>query len=147
MLRGDRWGAVAPFLADVGEDVGDLVVFEDIFLGGHIAVVRLSFDGNRSLKAIEDEFNEVVGAPALGAKDVFGIDQWWILPGDALSSGLMAGGTVGGKKASADGNRVNGFGCGSSSDGSPSDLFFFVNVVFEAAGVEEEVAAAPEDDD
>ena len=56
----DRGRLVPPFVADVGEDGGDLIIFEHLAPRGHHVVELLAFYRGLPLKAMEDDFHDVI---------------------------------------------------------------------------------------
>src|SRR5439155_25132130 len=62
----------APFVADVGENVGDLLIFQDA-KRGHIEFKGLFFDVNRAVQTTDDNSDKAFR----GARDPFGAGQRW----------------------------------------------------------------------
>ena len=91
-VSGDGRGVVTPvlILADISDDGGYFLITEDAPPGDHGVVILLVFDGDGSLKAVQDSAND---AARLGFLYPLRTDQRWKLSGRPSATGLMAGDT------------------------------------------------------
>ena len=143
VFRGDGWGGIAPFAADVGEDVGDVAVLE-LRPRRHGIVVALAFDLDRALHAGEEDFHQVVIADPISPDDPFTGDERRELSSHAHAAGLVADDAVLGEEAFPDDFGIGRGGWGSCA--SPGE-FGVVNIGLEATAVAGEVKSAPENKD
>src|SRR4029077_16432445 len=139
-ILGDGRCLVAPFVAHIGEDGGDLLILEHLAPRGHHVVELLAFHADRSLKTVKHDFHNMVVPVPILREHPFAADKRRKLPWNPQSRLLVANRAGLSKDALADDHWIGRRGRPAASYAIPSHARGIEDAGLEAAAVPEKVA-------